>query len=109
MLRNGNPKGTPDVPPDSFVRALAGSRIDCGIRVNVVAPGPVWTPRWRAGGEARVADADAATPSAIFLSASPQANRRREKTPPQSRHRVSDIVRREQGGAHHLRVAAAIV
>jgi len=28
----------------AFARSLAGSLIDRGIRVNVVAPGPVWTP-----------------------------------------------------------------
>ena len=28
----------------AFTRALAGNLLSCGIRVNCVAPGPVWTP-----------------------------------------------------------------
>ncbi len=28
----------------TFARSLAGSLIERGIRVNVIAPGPVWTP-----------------------------------------------------------------
>jgi NAD(P)-dependent dehydrogenase (short-subunit alcohol dehydrogenase family) len=36
---------------NAFSKALAGSVAEQGIRVNVVAPGPVWTPLQAAGGQ----------------------------------------------------------
>lgn len=36
---------------NAFSKALAGSVAEQGIRVNVVAPGPVWTPLQQAGGQ----------------------------------------------------------
>jgi len=51
----------------SLTRSLARSLADRKIRVNAVAPGPIWAPAPDDGGEASAGEPDEVAPSYVFL------------------------------------------
>jgi NAD(P)-dependent dehydrogenase (short-subunit alcohol dehydrogenase family) len=53
----------------AFTRSLSAQLIDRGIRVNAIAPGPVWTPSTRRTGKKRAAQPEEIAPAFVFLAA----------------------------------------